>query len=144
MRSNTLSVQVVQTELKLKIPQQWRLPDTTLATKPRNITPIFRTCGILSARELEITEVEDCTALLSKIHSKDWSAVEAVTAFCKRAAIAQQLVNPLMDIAFDEGVRRAKELDDYLQSTGKVVGPLHGLPISFKVRIPVRGESQVS
>jgi amidase len=144
MSSNTLSVQAVQAELKLKIPLQWWLPETTFATKPRNITPIFRTCGILSGRELEITEVKDCTALLSKIHSKDWSAVEVVTAFCKRAAIAQQLVNPLMDIAFEEGVRRAKELDDYLQSTGKVVGPLHGLPISFKVRIPVRGESQVA
>jgi len=145
MHSDTLSAQAVRAQLKLKIPLQWRLLKTTLATKPRNITPIFRTCGVLSSRELEITEVEDCTALLSKIHSQEWSVVEVVTAFCKRAAVAQQLINPLMDIAFDEGIQRAEELDDYLQSTGKVIGPwrLHGLPISFKVGSPMRGQSPV-
>lgn len=95
--------------------------------------PIFESCGLLTAREVDITDAEDCVALLEKIHSKEWSALEVTTAFCKRAAIAQQLVNPLMDIDFERGIQRAKELDDYLESTGKVVGPLHGLPISFKV-----------
>lgn len=96
--------------------------------------PIFRSCGLLSDRELEITDAEDCTAILEKIHSKEWSAYEVTVAFCKRAAIAQQLVNPLTEIDFEGGIQRAKELDEYLASTGKVVGPLHGLPISFKVR----------
>ncbi|KEF57420.1 uncharacterized protein A1O9_05337 [Exophiala aquamarina CBS 119918] len=137
--SITMSAQAVQTELKSKITQQWRLTETTLATTPRNITSIFRTCGILSARELEVTEVEDSTALLSTIHSKEWSAVEVVTSFCKRAASAQQLVNPLVDITFDEGIQRAKELDDCLQSSGEVVGPLHGLLISFKDLTDVEG-----
>jgi hypothetical protein len=36
---------------------------------------------------------------------------------------------------------RAKELDDIFKKTGKVVGPLHGLPISLKdqFRIKVSG-----
>jgi len=89
----------------------------------------------LTARELEITCVQDAVALLEKIHSKEWSAFEVTVAFCKRASIAQQLVNCLMDIDFEGGIRRAKELDEYLASTGKVVGPLHGLPVSIKVII---------
>ena len=89
---------------------------------------------MLSERELEITDAEDCTVILQKLQSKEWSACEVAVAFCKRAAIAQQLVNPLIDIDFEGGMQRAKELDEYLASTGKVVGALHGLPISFKVR----------
>jgi amidase len=34
---------------------------------------------------------------------------------------------------FKEGIERAKELDKQLQTTGKLAGPLHGLPISLKV-----------
>lgn len=95
--------------------------------------PIFRSCGILTARELEITEAEDAIAILDQIHSKTWSAVEVTVAFCKRAAIAQQLVNCLMDIDFEGGIQRARDLDEHLAATGKVVGPLHGLPVSLKV-----------
>jgi amidase len=87
----------------------------------------------LTERELEITDVEDCVALLERLHSRRWSALEVTVAFCKRAAIAQQLINPLMDIDFEGAMKRAKDLDDYLHKEGKLVGPLHGLPISFKV-----------
>jgi len=30
-------------------------------------------------------------------------------------------------------LERAKELDEYFAKEGKVVGPLHGLPVSIKV-----------
>lgn len=33
---------------------------------------------------------------------------------------------------FDRALERAKYLDDYLQREGRVVGPLHGLPVSIK------------
>jgi hypothetical protein len=35
---------------------------------------------------------------------------------------------------FDEALERAKYLDERLAKDGKPVGPLHGLPISIKVR----------
>ena len=34
---------------------------------------------------------------------------------------------------FDQAIQRAEYLDSYLAENGKVVGPLHGLPISLKV-----------
>jgi amidase len=110
------------------------LPESILSSKPRNVLPIFRDCGLLTARELEITEIADATALLEKIHSRQWTSLEVTVAFCKRAAIAQQLINCLMDIDFDRAIERAKELDEHLASTGELVGPLHGLPVSLKVR----------
>ncbi|CAL1717065.1 unnamed protein product [Somion occarium] len=61
------------------------------------------------------------------------------TAFYKRAIIAHQLVNCLTEIFVDRALARAKELDEYLKKTGKVIGPLHGLPISLKDQIRIKG-----
>lgn len=62
------------------------------------------------------------------------TSVEVVTAFCKRAAISQQCVNCLTEIFFEEAIARARECDGYLEKNGRPMGPLHGLPISLKVR----------
>ena len=35
-------------------------------------------------------------------------------------------------------LKRAAELDTYLAKTGKVVGPLHGLPISLKDQFRIK------
>lgn len=59
---------------------------------------------------------------------------DVTLAFCKRAAIAQQCVNCLTEIMFDEALARAKQCDDFLEKEGKAMGPFHGLPISLKVR----------
>lgn len=36
-------------------------------------------------------------------------------------------------IFFEAAINRAKELDAYLEREGKIVGELHGIPISLKV-----------
>ena len=41
---------------------------------------------------------------------------------------------------FDEAQQRARYLDDYLAREGKVLGPLHGLPISLKDSFNVAGK----
>lgn len=68
--------------------------------------------------------------ILSAIKNKDVTAVEVLTAFMKRAAIAHQLLCCLTQISFEEGLARAKELDDYYERTGELAGPLHGGIIS--------------
>jgi amidase len=40
---------------------------------------------------------------------------------------------------FDEAIHRACELDEHLERTGKPIGPLHGLPISVKEHIYLKG-----
>ena len=39
----------------------------------------------------------------------------------------------------ERALARAAELDDALKKTGKVVGPLHGLPISLKDQLCIKG-----
>ena len=39
----------------------------------------------------------------------------------------------------ERALKRAKELDEHLKTTGEVVGPLHGLPMSLKDQIRIKG-----
>ncbi|KAG2366570.1 general amidase [Suillus spraguei] len=73
-----------------------------------------------------------------KLASAEWTAVDVTTAFSKRAIVAHQLVNCLTEIFIDRALARAAELDNHLKKTGKVVGPLHGLPISLKDQLCIK------
>ena len=79
-----------------KIPKEWQLPskyvENVNANSDLNVLDIPRTCGILNEKEIDITENYDATALLEKMAAKQLSSYDVVLAFCKRAAIAQQLV----------------------------------------------------
>jgi amidase len=122
-------------EQLLRIPESWRLEAAQYPTEGTvDVRSIAATSGILSERELEITgEGYDATSLAAEIAKGTYTAIETVTAFCKRAAICQQLCSALTEIFFADAIEKAKKLDDYLNDTGKTVGPLHGLPMTFKV-----------
>lgn len=70
------------------IPKSWLIEDPGT----RNVQDVARSCGVLSPAELEITETE-APALVQKMLAKELTSEAVVTAFCKRAAIAQQLVS---------------------------------------------------
>lgn len=123
-----------------RTPKEWILEEQYLAslncgpTKSTNILQLDvpRKSGILTEKEVEITESYTAVELVEKLREGSFTAVEVTTAFCKRAAIAQQLVSCLTEVFYAEALERAKSLDEYFQREGKVSGPLHGLPISIK------------
>lgn len=80
-----------QVEIKAAVPPEWLLPATT--TPPKNVLDIPRQCGLLSEKELDITESYDAVELLEKLSTGTFTSAEVTEAFCKRAAIAQQLVS---------------------------------------------------
>lgn len=125
------------------IPSEWLLTD--LPPKDMlNITHIPESSGLLSSKEIEITNTI-VDVLLEKLANGSWSSVEVTTAFSKRAVIAHQLVsfgvqtpktfvnlgqtNCLTEIFIDRALARAAQLDQHLKMTGQVVGPLHGILI---------------
>lgn len=75
---------------KAEIPRDWfiELPPP----EKRNVLDVPKSCGLLTDRELLITETVDIDYLLRKLASSEWSSVEVTTAFYKRAIVAQQLV----------------------------------------------------
>ncbi|KAK1593448.1 amidase [Colletotrichum navitas] len=135
-------------EQQQAIPQGWAIPHSKLkelngtgtANEGRLVfLEAAKKSALLTEKELKITQNYNARKLLEKIHKGELSSEEVTLAFCKRAAIAQQLTSCLTEILFDEGIARARELDQHLKATGKPIGPLHGLPISLKDSFVVKG-----
>ena len=136
------------------IPKDWVItppPEDVL-----DVTKVPLECGLLSEKEIAITEEKDIGVLLVKLASAELSSVEVTTAFAKRAIIAHQVVSPhapfvvwhalkepqtncLTEIFVERALARAREMDEALRTTGKVVGPLHGLPVSLKDQFCMKG-----
>lgn len=88
-----------QAELAAAIPAEWRLPPhlvpagmlspaESITEGPKlytrvNVMEIPRTCGILSPKELEITEKYDVRALVDEMTEGRLKAEEVVRGFCK-------------------------------------------------------------
>lgn len=92
----------------------------------------------LSSREREIVH-HDATSLVQALRERRYTAVEVTKAFCHVATVAQSLTNCLTEIFYGEALQTAAELDRHIEETGEVVGPMHGLPVSIKDHILVKG-----
>ncbi|KAJ5689465.1 hypothetical protein N7462_003857 [Penicillium macrosclerotiorum] len=130
-----------------KIPEAWRIPDnflanfqTPLVDHKNNLiqNEAIRKSGILTENELKITENYNVSKLLSALASGTLTSSEVTLAYCKRAAVAQQLVSCLTETMFEEARQRARYLDD-LRAQGQLAGPLHGLPVSIKDNFHYKG-----
>lgn len=126
-----------------KIPEEWRLDERftkdIASTSRRSVLDIPYQCGILTKHDMEITEDYDAVALLQMLARGTTSSEEVTTAFCKRAAIAQQLTSCLTETFFDQALERARQCDAFLAREKKTLGPLHGLPISVKDTFNIKG-----
>ena len=79
-------------KLYASIPLEWRIPKDKLPPpEQRDVTNFPAKCGILTDAELAITE-SFATAIVEKVASGEWRAEDVTRGFCKRAAIAHQLV----------------------------------------------------
>ncbi|OWZ61424.1 hypothetical protein AYX15_06373 [Cryptococcus neoformans] len=116
------------------IPEQWRIP----VTDALNVIDIPKTCGVLSPGEIEITETPAPT-LVQKILREELRSYDVTLAFCKRAAIAQQLTNCLTEIIFEEALIAAAGIDAEYSKSKTPLGPLHGLPVSLKDNFYIEG-----
>ncbi|KAL6705441.1 Acetamidase [Coniothyrium glycines] len=94
--------------------------------------------SLLSGQELEWTN-STATELVSQLAKGQLKSVDLILAFCKRAALAQQLTNCVHEFFPEAALAQARELDSYLETNKTTIGPLHGLPISLKDQLRVKG-----
>ncbi|KAI9668599.1 MAG: hypothetical protein M1831_001038 [Alyxoria varia] len=127
-----------QAERDSRIPAEWKL-ETPPPASVLDVRDVPRKSGILSQAELEITEKYDATPLAEAVRSGHLKCVDVTLAFCKRAAIAQQVTNCITEPLFDSALQRAAALDHHLHRHGIPVGPLHGIPISVKDTFKIAG-----
>jgi len=82
-----------QKDCREKIPAEWLLNEDLKDVPLRLIEyDLPRRSGLLSELELDLTENYTAAQLLAKLASGETSSLVVTTAFCKRAAIAQQVV----------------------------------------------------
>jgi hypothetical protein len=124
--------------LQSLIPKDWLLSSRALPL-PLDLRPLISESNVLTPTELSITSSNDATSLSQLIRSRDLTSEAVTTAFCKRAAIAQQLTNCLSEILFLPAVEQARALDAEQRRTGKTRGLLHGIPVSLKDTFSIRG-----
>lgn len=74
------------------IPKEWRL-STEKYQNMSNVMEVPLSCGLLDETEYQITSDYDATALLGLLKDGVFTAEQVTIAFCKRAAIAHQLVS---------------------------------------------------
>ncbi|PWY79709.1 amidase, partial [Aspergillus heteromorphus CBS 117.55] len=127
------------------IPLKWVLRDDILSQINEHADlsafDILKKNDLLTEKETTITESYDAQTLYPEITDGRLTSLEVCKAFCKRASIAQQLVNCTTEIFFEEAYERAKFLDDYLATHKRPYGPFHGLPISVKDSFDVKGQA---
>ena len=81
-----------QTKLINSIPAEWRIPYKQLPPDDQlDVTSFPRQSGLLTDAELKITE-SFATEIVGAVAAGEWTAEEVARAFCKRAAIAHQVV----------------------------------------------------
>ncbi|CAE6411906.1 unnamed protein product [Rhizoctonia solani] len=126
---------------RLKPYADWSLGDLTPPASQANVIALIH--ARLTERERSFLST-DVTDLARRLAARECTALEVTTAFCKAAYAAQELTNCISEVMFAQGLARAQELDAHIARTGKVVGPLHGVPISIKDHISVKGEDTAS
>ncbi|OAP64558.1 hypothetical protein AYL99_00530 [Fonsecaea erecta] len=124
------------------IPKAWLLKNPP-SDDVTNVMSVPYTSGLMTDEELALTEL-DATELLQRLRKGEIKSYNITLAFCKRAAIAQQVIshkiNCLTYMFVDEALQRARELDEYFEKTGKPIGAYHGLPFSIKDHLSIKGK----
>jgi len=77
--------------------------------------------------------------IVENIQSGTWTALSVLEAYIARAAQAQQATNCLTEVFFEVAKEDARKLDAEFAETGRVKGPLHGVPVSVKDQFEVKG-----
>ncbi|KAI0343231.1 amidase [Trametopsis cervina] len=75
--------------------------------------------------------------IVQRISTSEWTASEVLEAYIVQAAKAQTTTNCLTEVLFDRAREQAHTLDEYFRKTGKIKGPLHGVPFTSHTGIPV-------
>ncbi|GAA5962388.1 hypothetical protein JCM8115_001474 [Rhodotorula mucilaginosa] len=108
----------------------------------RNARVLLRKEGpALSADLTAAIRSADTAQIVQNIQQKKpgWTATNVMRVYIEAASQAHERLNVLTEIIFADALKKAKELDDEFEKTGKVTGILHGVPVSLKDMLEVEG-----
>ncbi|KAF5970655.1 amidase [Fusarium coicis] len=86
-----------------------------------------------------IMAAKDIQDLVKLLDARQVTAEAILLAHIAKAKEAHQRTNCLTEICFDEALQQARELDAFQQEHGRLMGPLHGVPVSLKDQFDLKG-----
>ncbi|KAF4342052.1 general amidase [Fusarium beomiforme] len=89
--------------------------------------------------EKVVPEHADISYLLERLSLGQLSAETLVSVTIRRAIASHKDTNCISEPLFERALDRAKYLDEYFQQHQKLIGPLHGIPVSVKDQFNVTG-----
>ncbi|CAK7206649.1 Acetamidase [Sporothrix eucalyptigena] len=92
----------------------------------------------LKADELAITALK-AEDIPPAIAAGTWTAVQVLDAFTHRAVMAHQLLHCCISFLYPQAREQAEALDAEFANTKRLVGPLHGVPLSVKDQCRIAG-----
>jgi amidase len=78
------------------------------------------------------------TEIAGMIRSKKISSLEVTQLMLSRISTIDKKINAINVLLEEEALKRAREADEALAG-GKIMGPLHGVPMTIKDSFPIRG-----
>lgn len=122
-------------EYKIDLPK----PIDELVEEQLDAVEYLYQAKLLTPEEFEITD-SSATDIVKNIGEGKWTAAQVFKAFAHRGTIAHQFTNCAHQLFVDEGLKHAEKLDEYQKKNGKLIGPLHGVPISLKEQSGYKGK----
>lgn len=119
-----------------QIPEEWILQEIKTPDEEPSVCEYLD--QLLDEREVYITNLT-LNELLNEQLSGKLSALEIAKAFTHRAALTHQITNCCTEIFFQYAYDQANKLDEYLANNGKLIGPFHGIPVSLKDQLNIKG-----
>ncbi|GAA6007776.1 hypothetical protein JCM10207_004870 [Rhodosporidiobolus poonsookiae] len=96
-----------------------------------DLTPTLES-AILSSSAVEIVDK-------IKTRQPGWNAENVMLTFIRSSIRVNEYTNALTEIMYAHALKDAQDLDKEFEKTGQIVGPLHGVPVSLKDMVNVKG-----
>lgn len=81
------------------------------------------------------------TELLQKLEKGELTSLQIVQTYLKRAKAVNGHINAIVEWNIN-AEEEAKQIDEYYKENGKLIGPLHGIPMTIKDQIGMKGFKQ--
>jgi hypothetical protein len=86
-----------------------------------------------------IENIHSIKEFLDGILENNFNAQQALAVYCRRALEFNEKHNWISEIFIQDAMHQAKQHDAYFETTGKLYGPLHGVPFAVSDEANVIG-----